>query len=1584
MKRLITLAWAVLALGLLVQEGQSDGFDQSGTLPAGFSPTPDSMTLLNSGQVLFTLTNHADLYDPVAGTWTVTGSLGSMAADTATRLQNGGVLAISGPAPGTLNTAKIYNPTTGAWTATGPMAAAHGIDYSVTVLTNGQVLVAGGLGTGGLATKAAEVFDPASGTWTATSPLNLGRIVHTATLLANGSVLVAGGWNPGTADASLAEAELYNPATRLWSPAGVMSAVRGGATATLLADGNVLVAGGGADVSSSVLYSSAELYVAGNNYWTLVGSMTVNRFEHSAARLTNGQVLVTGGYTVYNPSGDSYNSTATAETYDPVSQTWTATGGHMHLPRVWLNGVQPMALLPDGQVLVAGGGASGTAALDFYDPTDTLYLDYTTNGDGVTITNYTGNAGVATVPAVINGLPVAGIGNNAFYQNTAVTAVVISNGVANIGNSAFANCASLTNATIPGSVTNLGSKAFYGCTSLTNLTLTNGLISIGVAAFEDSLTGVTIPATVTNIGLIAFSTLQAINVDPANVWYSSQGGVLFSQGGTVLIEAPQLTGKYTIPSGVLDVGAEAFVSCSALTSVLVPATVTQLEDDAFVSCPALAGLYFYGNAPTLGSAGPFQNSTHPTIYYIAGTSGWGSTFDNLITATWTPPPPAPTIETQPASSTNFAGAVVTLLVQAIGTGPFSYQWQFDGTNLAGASASSYVLTNAQPANAGNYQVIVANSGGSVTSRVATVTIKIPDTTKPTIALVSPSSGLQVSNATFTVRGTAGDNVAVAGVFYLLNQTGWNSAVTTNGWTNWTASVTLAPGTNAIAVYAMDTSGNVSTTNRVSCVYVLSATLAVSTNGLGSLSPNDNGALLQVGKNYSITATPGAGFVFSNWTGGTSLPLGFITNKATVQFEMVSNLLLQAGFMDVQKPVAAITNLAAGQRVSSAPFVVKGTASDNWQVANVWVQLNDGGWTNAIGTNNWSASLNLTPGTNTVQAYASDNSGNLSATNTVTFDYVVTNQLQLRSIGLGTFSPNDSNAWLEIGRNYTLAATHATGFIFTNWTVSTNWLGGTITTNATLQFMMESNLTLQAAFVEVTAPTVAITNLLAGQRVSSAPFVVKGTAGDNWQVTNVWVQLNDGGWTNATGTNNWSASLNLIPGTNTVQAYASNISGHLSATNTVTFDYVVTNQLQLRTVGLGAFSPNDSNAWLEIGRNYTLAATHATGFVFTNWTVSTNWLGGAITTNATVQFMMASNLTVQAAFVEVTAPTVAITNLVAGQRVSSAPFVVKGTAGDNWQVTNVWVQLNDGGWTNATGTNNWSASLNLIPGTNTVQAYASNISGHLSATNTVTFDYVVTNQLQLRTVGLGAFSPNDSNAWLEIGRNYTLAATHATGFVFTNWTVSTNWLGGAITTNATVQFMMASNLTVQAAFVEVTAPTVAITNLAANQRTSNSVITVRGVTSDNWQVTNVWCGSAASGWLPAFSTNKFKNWSVTNVSLSFGTNTIRVYAVNLGGLYSGTNSVTVLATNVAVLTADLKSVPSVVSRPGVFITGLQLTPVGLAFRLQISGAAAGSIQVSTNLMGWDTMTHFVGTNTILNFCDPAATNSHSRFYRAEVP
>jgi hypothetical protein len=341
--------------------------------------------------------------------------------------------------------------------------------------------------------------------------------------------------------------------------------------------------------------------------------------------------------------------------------------------------------------------------------------------------------------------------------------------------------------------------------------------------------------------------------------------------------------------------------------------------------------------------------------------------------------------------------------------------------------------------------------------------------------------------------------------------------------------------------------------------------------------------------------------------------------------------------------------------------------------------------------------------------------------------------------------------------------------------------------------------------------------------------------------------------------------------------------------------------------------------------------------------------------------------------DTTKPTISITTPTAGQRWSNAVFTATGTAGDNIRVATVWYQLNGMIWNTAASSNgwtNWTANLALSPGTNNLSTYAVDSAYNNSTTNTVSFDFVATNQLQIRAVGLGTISPNYSNAWLEIGRNYSMTATPGSGFVVTNWTISTNWLGGLITNNATLQFMMAPNLTLQINFADVTKPTLTVTTPTDGQRMTNALANLVGTASDNWKVTGVWYQLNSNTWNLVTTTNSYTNWTQT-VMLLVGTNTLKAYALDLGGNFSTTNTLSLVSSNTFKLQL-------------VITNALSLKTNGLVFSLQLSTGLNGNIQVSTNLTSWVTLMNFVGTNTTLNFLDTSATNFSRRFYRAVTP
>jgi N-acetylneuraminic acid mutarotase len=181
--------------------------------------------------------------------------------------------------------------------------------HTATLLLNGQVLVAGGYNNNSVGIfSRAELYNPATETWTVTGELNTTRMAHKATLLSNGEVLVAGGYGGNVGfSRNLSSAELYNPTTGTWTATGAMNTSRSGHTATLLPNGQVMVAGGYGLLSAEL---SAELYDPVSGFWTETAALNTARSQHTATLLTNGQVLVAGGNGVNGPlsSAELYDS----------------------------------------------------------------------------------------------------------------------------------------------------------------------------------------------------------------------------------------------------------------------------------------------------------------------------------------------------------------------------------------------------------------------------------------------------------------------------------------------------------------------------------------------------------------------------------------------------------------------------------------------------------------------------------------------------------------------------------------------------------------------------------------------------------------------------------------------------------------------------------------------------------------------------------------------------------------------------------------------------------------------------------------------------------------------------------------------------------------------------------------------------------------------------------------------------------------------------------------------------------------------------------------------------------------------------
>lgn len=256
---------------------------------------------------------------------------------------------------------------TGAWTTADDLptpASWYGQHDGAAVLTDGTVLVAGGADGASAALDKAAVYDPAANTWQAVGVLHTPRQLHTITRLADGKVLVTGGLSGSSAAGpGLASAELYDPQKKTWTATDGLVAPRWNHSAALLPDGTVLVAGGSTVRSgrTTTALRSAERYNPTTGKWTAARDMTDARTGHTAVSLADGTVLVCGGVAPVGAADDP--ALAFCELYDPQANRWAPTGsllrGRRHHQATRLSG---------GTVLITGGTAPGSPGAAPYDP----------------------------------------------------------------------------------------------------------------------------------------------------------------------------------------------------------------------------------------------------------------------------------------------------------------------------------------------------------------------------------------------------------------------------------------------------------------------------------------------------------------------------------------------------------------------------------------------------------------------------------------------------------------------------------------------------------------------------------------------------------------------------------------------------------------------------------------------------------------------------------------------------------------------------------------------------------------------------------------------------------------------------------------------------------------------------------------------------------------------------------------------------------------------------------------------------------------------------------------------------------------
>ncbi len=233
----------------------------------------------------------------------------------------------------------VSEPTLGEITETAKLSEARA-HHSATRLSDGTVVVIGGMERNGVFFDTAEVFNPKTNKFTtARGKMTRPRVGHTATLLPGGKILIVGGWS--NRNAPEATAEIYDPATEKFTPIGSTHLPLSGHIAAFLDNGKVLIAGGS---DGKVAHSDFQLFDPASNSFSVAGKMPGPRNAPAVSKLSDGRILLTGGEST---RGQILKS---GETYDPRSNKFASTGP-MNVVRYKHDSI----LLGDGRVLIFGG-----------------------------------------------------------------------------------------------------------------------------------------------------------------------------------------------------------------------------------------------------------------------------------------------------------------------------------------------------------------------------------------------------------------------------------------------------------------------------------------------------------------------------------------------------------------------------------------------------------------------------------------------------------------------------------------------------------------------------------------------------------------------------------------------------------------------------------------------------------------------------------------------------------------------------------------------------------------------------------------------------------------------------------------------------------------------------------------------------------------------------------------------------------------------------------------------------------------------------------------------------------------------------
>ncbi|MBN1462073.1 MAG: leucine-rich repeat domain-containing protein [Paludibacteraceae bacterium] len=238
--------------------------------------------------------------------------------------------------------------------------------------------------------------------------------------------------------------------------------------------------------------------------------------------------------------------------------------------------------------------------------------------DGTTVVEYNGIGGTCLYSETYSANQIP---SQAFENKTLLESIILPNTITSLGYNIFGYyCPSLSSITIPSTINYIDVWEFNGCTSLKDIYIVSNTIHVesnvgcGYSLFEATVhisAGTSTIIEPLNLKCIA----SAFNVDPANLSYTSDDGVLFNKTKSDLIICSMVKkGIYEIPSSVTKISSGAFAYCDSLTSVIIPQSVTEIGDTAFYGCHALTSIYSYATTPVeLNYSGSFSPGVFQSV-----------------------------------------------------------------------------------------------------------------------------------------------------------------------------------------------------------------------------------------------------------------------------------------------------------------------------------------------------------------------------------------------------------------------------------------------------------------------------------------------------------------------------------------------------------------------------------------------------------------------------------------------------------------------------------------------------------------------------------------------------------------------------------------------------------------------------------------------------------------------------------------------------------------------------------------------------------------------------------------------------------